>query len=159
MPEKSEKTIANDLTFNSIQDFRQKSPNFEKEMKEKIVSKLDLEEIKLKQKRVNKCLENGFSSNEESDQSDSSESDDYRSNRYNIILTKRLPLKLDTNSHKMKFLEVFNLTSHKRKSQLELNKYMKRRKILRQQSPQPQESDPIEAIEEKIEENKDNPKV
>ena len=157
-----ERSVVNDLTLNLNQlkaevmaNSESKAENICKQKGEqKVVSKLDLKEIKLKQKRVNKMsVENGLrSSDEESNQSDSDDSDD-NDLKYNIILRKRMPLELDTSEEKMQFLEIFKLTTHKRKSQLEFNKYIKRRKVLTQSSP---ESYPIVGLES-IDENKENP--
>ena len=132
---------------------------------QKVISKLDLKEIKLKQKRVNKLnVENGFnclSSDEESNQSDSDDSED-NGFKYNIILRKRMPLELDTSEDKIQFLEIFKLTTHKRKSQLEYNKYVKRRKLLTPEEEESSEelspeSDSLFPIESSIDENKENP--
>ena len=119
---------------------------------DRLISKLDLEEIKLKQRRVNKYIDEVFSSDEESDLSDSDDNED----KYRIILSKRMPLELDANQDKMHFLGIFNLTTHKRKSQLEFNKYVKRNKILRQCSPE-LIIDPIDLISQSKDENNESP--
>ncbi|XP_054164490.1 uncharacterized protein LOC128962163 [Oppia nitens] len=126
--------------FNSIENLvKQKS------VEEKMVSKLDLDEIKLKQKRQIKYLDNDFDSDSDSEADYSDDSED----KYNIILTKRLPLELDESPQKMHFLNVFSLTTHKRKNQIEFNKYIKRRKLLNQISPENE-------LNEKVEEEEDN---
>ena len=103
----------------------------------KIISKLDIDEMKLKQKRQRKSEESDDEdeSEEESDDDDDDDEDYENKLKNQVILTNVCPLKLDTSPDKMKFLESFNLTTHDRKNKIELNKYMKRRTILGEVTP------------------------
>ncbi|CAG2119405.1 unnamed protein product, partial [Medioppia subpectinata] len=104
--ENSEKNSSNQSIHQSTQEVvsNKKADNCSiNENEVRVVSKLDLEELKLKHKREIKFFENGFSSDSDEESEDSDDSEDNRF-KYNIILTKRLPLELDTNEEKMQFL-------------------------------------------------------
>lgn len=162
--ENSERSLVNDSSiysshwqsnvFRSELTNGQKSPPIRKEIGEEVISKLDLEELKLKQKRLNKTFENVSDSEEDDYLEDSDDNDEDIKLKYRVVLTKRLPLKLDKSPDKMKFLRIFNLTTHKRKSQIEFQKYIKRRKILRELTPEPNTYKT-----DSIEENKENPQT
>ncbi|XP_054717543.1 genetic suppressor element 1-like [Uloborus diversus] len=51
-----------------------------------------------------------------------------------LIITKGPPLKFDPNPQKLKFLQLLGLTTHFKRKKIEFNMYLKRRKILREES-------------------------
>ncbi|XP_076374004.1 uncharacterized protein LOC143258629 isoform X3 [Tachypleus tridentatus] len=89
-----------------------------------VVSKLDLQE-----KRLNKVRLDGTC------QSDASDSDVEERNElgYLFLIKSGPPLKLDLNPKKLKFLEVFGLTTHQKKREKDLENLLKRRKLFHQQ--------------------------
>ncbi|RWS08599.1 genetic suppressor element 1-like protein, partial [Dinothrombium tinctorium] len=106
--------------------------SFSSEPKQSIVvSKLDLKEKKLREKRVN-GIENGEFSSDDSDYLSEEESDNENKNEQSIktVITKGPPLKLDANPEKENFLRSFGLTTHEKRREIEFEKLVvKRRRI------------------------------
>ncbi|XP_069112722.1 genetic suppressor element 1-like isoform X1 [Argopecten irradians] len=94
-----------------------------------VVSRLDMEERKLRERRMR--------SDYNSDESEV-ESDDEETKRQRLLFIRNgPPLPLDTSKPKIKFLNQLGLTSHRVKKDLEHQKYRKRRRSLRERSVSP----------------------
>lgn len=107
----------------------------------RVVSKLDLEEEKIRKARLNGTY------NSDESESDSEEENDLNKLNSMLIITKGPPLKLDTSVDKMKFLNMFGLITNRKKRDLEFQKFLKRRRILGRRSISP----PVELEEEEQE--------
>ncbi|XP_077166089.1 genetic suppressor element 1 isoform X3 [Paroedura picta] len=95
----------------------------------KLVSKLDLEE-----KRRREAQEKGYYY----DLDDSyDESDEEEVRAHLRCVAEQPPLKLDTSSEKLEFLQLFGLTTQQQKEELLIEKRRKRRRMLRERSPSP----------------------
>ncbi|XP_023217672.1 uncharacterized protein LOC111620060 [Centruroides sculpturatus] len=75
----------------------------------RVISKLDLEEEKIRKARLNGTY------NSDESESDSEEENDLNRLNSMLIITKGPPLKLDTSAEKMKFLNMFGLITNRRK--------------------------------------------
>ncbi|XP_033755222.1 genetic suppressor element 1-like isoform X2 [Pecten maximus] len=94
-----------------------------------VISRLDMEERKLREQRLH--------TDYNSDDSDV-ESEDEESKRQRLLFIRYGPsLPLDTSKPKMKFLNQLGLTSHRVKRDLEHQKQRKRRRSLRERSVSP----------------------
>uniref|UniRef100_A0A670Y8X7 Gse1 coiled-coil protein n=1 Tax=Pseudonaja textilis TaxID=8673 RepID=A0A670Y8X7_PSETE len=95
----------------------------------KLVSKLDLEERKRRE-----AQEKGYYY----DLDDSyDESDEEEVRAHLRCVAEQPPLKLDTSSEKLEFLQLFGLTTQQQKEELLIQKRRKRRRMLRESSPSP----------------------
>ncbi|KYO37936.1 genetic suppressor element 1 isoform A [Alligator mississippiensis] len=95
----------------------------------KLVSKLDLEE-----RRRREAREKGYYY----DLDDSyDESDEEEVRAHLRCVAEQPPLKLDTSSEKLEFLQLFGLTTQQQKEELLTQKRRKRRRMLRERSPSP----------------------
>ncbi|KAF7244581.1 Genetic suppressor element 1 [Varanus komodoensis] len=95
----------------------------------KLVSKLDLEE-----KRRREAQEKGYYY----DLDDSYDESDEEEVRVHLrCVAEQPPLKLDTSSEKLEFLQLFGLTTQQQKEELLTQKRRKRRRMLRERSPSP----------------------
>ncbi|KAL8195031.1 UNVERIFIED_CONTAM: Genetic suppressor element 1 [Gekko kuhli] len=95
----------------------------------KLVSKLDLEG-----KRRREAKEKGYYY----DLDDSyDESDEEEVRAHLRCVAEQPPLKLDTSSEKLEFLQLFGLTTQQQKEELLTQKRRKRRRMLRERSPSP----------------------
>ncbi|XP_039211935.1 genetic suppressor element 1 isoform X4 [Crotalus tigris] len=95
----------------------------------KLVSKLDLEE-----RRRREAQEKGYYY----DLDDSyDESDEEEVRAHLRCVAEQPPLKLDTSSEKLEFLQLFGLTTQQQKEELLIQKRRKRRRMLRESSPSP----------------------
>ncbi|XP_075045434.1 genetic suppressor element 1 isoform X3 [Mixophyes fleayi] len=95
----------------------------------RLVSKLDLEERRRKEAR-----EKGYYYDLD-DSYDESDEEEVRAHLRRVA--EQPPLKLDTSSEKMEFLEMFGLTTQQEKERLLQQKRRKRRRMLRERSPSP----------------------
>ncbi|XP_045149723.1 genetic suppressor element 1 isoform X2 [Echinops telfairi] len=99
------------------------------QQRRQLVSKLDLEE-----RRRREAQEKGYYY----DLDDSyDESDEEEVRAHLRCVAEQPPLKLDTSSEKLDFLQLFGLTTQQQKEELLLQKRRKRRRILRERSPSP----------------------
>uniref|UniRef100_A0A6I8PIE1 Gse1 coiled-coil protein n=1 Tax=Ornithorhynchus anatinus TaxID=9258 RepID=A0A6I8PIE1_ORNAN len=95
----------------------------------RLVSKLDLEE-----RRRREAREKGYYY----DLDDSyDESDEEEVRAHLRCVAEQPPLKLDTSSEKLEFLQLFGLTTQQQKEELLTQKRRKRRRMLRERSPSP----------------------
>ncbi|XP_074600092.1 uncharacterized protein LOC141854348 [Brevipalpus obovatus] len=104
---------------------------------DQVISKIDLMIMKLKSKRfawaenhsnsdeIDEFDENFFSLTEDEEDIDSCSSDENKPSKINerIIITKGPPLKLDTSRDKLNFLTSLGLVTHKKKQELEFEKF------------------------------------
>ncbi|XP_053556990.1 genetic suppressor element 1 isoform X3 [Bombina bombina] len=95
----------------------------------RLVSKLDLEERRRKEAR-----EKGYYYDLD-DSYDESDEEEVRAHLRRV--SEQPPLKLDTSSEKVEFLQIFGLTTQQEKERLLLQKRRKRRRMLRERSPSP----------------------
>ncbi|KAM4614303.1 genetic suppressor element 1-like isoform 4-T6 [Discoglossus pictus] len=95
----------------------------------RLVSKLDLEERRRKEAR-----EKGYYYDVD-DSYDESDEEEVRAHLRRVA--EQPPLKLDTSSEKVEFLQIFGLTTQQEKERLLLAKRRKRRRMLRERSPSP----------------------
>lgn len=99
------------------------------QQRRRLVSKLDLEE-----RRRREAQEKGYYY----DLDDSyDESDEEEVRAHLRCVAEQPPLKLDTSSEKLEFLQLFGLTTQQQKEQLVAQKRRKRRRMLRERSPSP----------------------
>ncbi|XP_039083349.1 genetic suppressor element 1 isoform X1 [Hyaena hyaena] len=99
------------------------------QQRRKLVSKLDLEE-----RRRREAREKGYYY----DLDDSyDESDEEEVRAHLRCVAEQPPLKLDTSSEKLEFLQLFGLTTQQQKEELLTQKRRKRRRMLRERSPSP----------------------
>ncbi|XP_062033358.1 genetic suppressor element 1 isoform X2 [Lepus europaeus] len=99
------------------------------QQRRRLVSKLDLEE-----RRRREALEKGYYY----DLDDSyDESDEEEVRAHLRCVAEQPPLKLDTSSEKLEFLQLFGLTTQQQKEELVAQKRRKRRRMLRERSPSP----------------------
>ncbi|XP_068117688.1 genetic suppressor element 1-like [Hyperolius riggenbachi] len=95
----------------------------------RLVSKLDLEERKRKEAR-----EKGYYYDLD-DSYDESDEEEVRAHLRRVA--EQPPLKLDTSSEKLEFLQIFGLTTQREKERLLQQKRRKRRRMLRERSQSP----------------------
>uniref|UniRef100_A0A8B9PYS0 Gse1 coiled-coil protein n=1 Tax=Apteryx owenii TaxID=8824 RepID=A0A8B9PYS0_APTOW len=95
----------------------------------KLVSKLDLEE-----RRRREAREKGYYYDLD-DSCDDSDEEEVRAHLR--CVAEQPPLKLDTSSEKLEFLQLFGLTTQQQKEELLSQKRRKRRRMLRERSPSP----------------------
>ncbi|XP_011783441.1 PREDICTED: genetic suppressor element 1 isoform X1 [Colobus angolensis palliatus] len=99
------------------------------QQRRRLVSKLDLEE-----RRRREAQEKGYYY----DLDDSyDESDEEEVRAHLRCVAEQPPLKLDTSSEKLEFLQLFGLTTQQQKEELVAQKRRKRRRMLRERSPSP----------------------
>ncbi|XP_040838204.1 genetic suppressor element 1 isoform X2 [Ochotona curzoniae] len=99
------------------------------QQRRRLVSKLDLEE-----RRRREAQEKGYYY----DLDDSyDESDEEEVRAHLRCVAEQPPLKLDTCSEKLEFLQLFGLTTQQQKEELVAQKRRKRRRMLRERSPSP----------------------
>lgn len=99
------------------------------QQRRRLVSKLDLEE-----RRRREAQEKGYYY----DLDDSyDESDEEEVRAHLRCVAQQPPLKLDTSSEKLEFLQLFGLTTQQQKEELLTQKRRKRRRMLRERSPSP----------------------
>ncbi|XP_017652349.2 genetic suppressor element 1 isoform X3 [Nannospalax galili] len=99
------------------------------QQRRRLVSKLDLEE-----RRRREAQEKGYYY----DLDDSyDESDEEEVRAHLRCVAEQPPLKLDTSSEKLEFLQLFGLTTRQQKEELVAQKRRKRRRMLRERSPSP----------------------
>ncbi|KAM6224703.1 genetic suppressor element 1 [Rhynchocyon petersi] len=99
------------------------------QQRRRLVSKLDLEE-----RRRREAQEKGYYY----DLDDSyDESDEEEVRAHLRCVAEQPPLKLDTSSEKLEFLQLFGLTTQQQKEELLTQKRRKRRRMLRERSPSP----------------------
>ncbi|XP_076989333.1 genetic suppressor element 1 isoform X2 [Tamandua tetradactyla] len=99
------------------------------QQRRRLVSKLDLEE-----RRRREAREKGYYY----DLDDSyDESDEEEVRAHLRCVAEQPPLKLDTSSEKLEFLQLFGLTTQQQKEELLTQKRRKRRRMLRERSPSP----------------------
>uniref|UniRef100_G3TVR3 Gse1 coiled-coil protein n=1 Tax=Loxodonta africana TaxID=9785 RepID=G3TVR3_LOXAF len=99
------------------------------QQRRRLVSKLDLEERKRRE-----AQEKGYYY----DLDDSyDESDEEEVRAHLRCVAEQPPLKLDTSSEKLEFLQLFGLTTQQQKEELLTQKRRKRRRMLRERSPSP----------------------
>ncbi|XP_006888929.1 PREDICTED: genetic suppressor element 1 [Elephantulus edwardii] len=99
------------------------------QQRRRLVSKLDLEE-----RRRREAQEKGYYY----DLDDSyDESDEEEVRAHLRCVAEQPPLKLDTSSEKLEFLQLFGLTTQQQKEELLMQKRRKRRRMLRERSPSP----------------------
>ncbi|VFV26841.1 Hypothetical predicted protein [Lynx pardinus] len=99
------------------------------QQRRKLVSKLDLEE-----RRRREAQEKGYYYDLD-DSYDESDEDEVRAHLR--CVAEQPPLKLDTSSEKLEFLQLFGLTTQQQKEELLTQKRRKRRRMLRERSPSP----------------------
>ncbi|NXQ28234.1 GSE1 protein, partial [Alaudala cheleensis] len=95
----------------------------------RLVSKLDLEE-----RRRREAREKGYYYDLD-DSCDDSDEEEVRAHLR--CVAEQPPLKLDTSSEKLEFLQLFGLTTQQQKEELLSQKRRKRRRMLRERSPSP----------------------
>ncbi|CAJ0958336.1 unnamed protein product [Ranitomeya imitator] len=95
----------------------------------RLVSKLDLEERRRKEAR-----EKGYYYDLD-DSYDESDEEEVRAHLRRVA--EQPPLKLDTSSEKLEFLQIFGLATQKEKERILQQKRRKRRRMLRERSPSP----------------------
>uniref|UniRef100_A0A8C6YNJ5 Gse1 coiled-coil protein n=1 Tax=Nothoprocta perdicaria TaxID=30464 RepID=A0A8C6YNJ5_NOTPE len=95
----------------------------------KLVSKLDLEE-----RRRREAREKGYYYDLD-DSCDESDEEEVRAHLR--CVAEQPPLKLDTSSEKLEFLQLFGLTTQQQKEEVLRQKRRKRRRMLRERSPSP----------------------
>nr|XP_033796591.1 genetic suppressor element 1 isoform X2 [Geotrypetes seraphini] len=95
----------------------------------RLVSKLDLEE-----RRRREAREKGYYYDLD-DSYDESDEEEVRAHLRRVA--EQPPLKLDTSSEKIEFLQVFGLATLQQKEQVLIQKQRKRRRMLRERSPSP----------------------
>ncbi|XP_069822416.1 genetic suppressor element 1 isoform X3 [Dendropsophus ebraccatus] len=95
----------------------------------RLVSKLDLEERRRKEAR-----EKGYYYDLD-DSYDESDEEEVRAHLRRVA--EQPPLKLDTSSEKVEFLQIFGLTTQQEKERILQQKRRKRRRMLRERSPSP----------------------
>ncbi|KAM9373981.1 LOW QUALITY PROTEIN: genetic suppressor element 1-like [Phaethornis superciliosus] len=95
----------------------------------RLVSKLDLEE-----RRRREAREKGYFYDLD-DSCDDSDEEEVRAHLR--CVAEQPPLKLDTSSEKLEFLQLFGLTTQQQKEELLSQKRRKRRRMLRERSPSP----------------------
>ncbi|XP_062442347.1 genetic suppressor element 1 isoform X2 [Rhea pennata] len=95
----------------------------------RLVSKLDLEE-----RRRREAREKGYYYDLD-DSCDESDEEEVRAHLR--CVAEQPPLKLDTSSEKLEFLQLFGLTTQQQKEELLSQKRRKRRRMLRERSPSP----------------------
>ncbi|KFO31833.1 Genetic suppressor element 1 [Fukomys damarensis] len=99
------------------------------QQRRRLVSKLDLEE-----RRRREAQEKGYYY----DLDDSyDESDEEEVRAHLRCVAEQPPLKLDTSSEKLEFLQLFGLTTQQQKEELVAQKRRKRRRMLKERSPSP----------------------
>ncbi|XP_022251451.1 uncharacterized protein LOC106467546 [Limulus polyphemus] len=92
----------------------------------KVVSKLDIEEERLKKARL--------SENYRSDDSDSDAEEENQSRlRYVLVIKNGPPLKLDLDPRKLEFLDILGLCTHQKRKEKEFDKFLKYKNITHQQ--------------------------
>ncbi|XP_069872993.1 genetic suppressor element 1-like isoform X1 [Dipodomys merriami] len=99
------------------------------QQRRRLVSKLDLEE-----RRRREAQEKGYYYDLD-DSYDESDEDEVRAHLRGVAAQP--PLKLDTSSEKLEFLQLFGLTTQQQKEELVAQKRRKRRRLLRERSPSP----------------------
>ncbi|NXW52373.1 GSE1 protein, partial [Nyctiprogne leucopyga] len=95
----------------------------------RLISKLDLEE-----RRRREAREKGYYYDLD-DSCDDSDEEEVRAHLR--CVAEQPPLKLDTSSEKLEFLQLFGLTTQQQKEELLSQKRRKRRRMLRERSPSP----------------------
>ncbi|XP_054722574.1 uncharacterized protein LOC129232455 [Uloborus diversus] len=106
----------------------------------KVVSTLDLREVRMRKRRQAP----DFVESEESEP-DSDEEDALRYKRL-LTITKGPPVKIAMDPKKTKFLAYFGLTTHTRKQIIEIKKWVRRHQILREKSCSPVFEKPKEPV-------------
>ncbi|XP_076339729.1 uncharacterized protein LOC143240712 isoform X2 [Tachypleus tridentatus] len=91
----------------------------------KVVSKLDIEEERLKKARLseNYCSDDCDSDAEEENQSRL---------RYDLVIKSGPPLKLDLDPRKLEFLETLGLCTHQKRKEKELDRFLKCKNLIHQ---------------------------
>ncbi|KAK3086519.1 hypothetical protein FSP39_019526 [Pinctada imbricata] len=108
----------------------QKTHDLRPDRQASVVSRLDLEEKRLREKRSS---DPDYSDNEEDENCDENK------NARIMLISQGPPLELDTSTEKLKFMSEIGLTSFKVKQELEFEKYRKRRRLHKERSVSPVE--------------------